>query len=259
MKAGAGSDDAADAGRIQMRAGDETMIVGCKRQQPQPAFARLVLIGVEFPCHLRSIELKRWDVNGVAPNQNGFAAGRNTKAAVSRFMAMSADNVDMCPDTVSGFEGFRHAVKSFEPRFGAKKAEFFPGNEQARQARESVAAVGKHKTMDVVEMRVGEADGTDSSCIDASFVQRLGKSAHGGMPGVRGAGIDQDDPVSIVNREGIDGKPELTTNQRDLLRQFIAKWLVAALPKPSDRHVDIAIAQGGDAQVTKIVGLIKVA
>lgn len=241
-----------------MRAGNETMFVGCKRQQPQPAFARLVLIGVEFPRHLRSIELKRWDVNGVAPNQNAFAAARNAKAAMSRFMAMSVDNVDMCPDTVSGFEGFCHAVKSFEPRFGAKKGEFFPGNEQARQARESVAAVGKHKTMDVVEMRVGEADGTDSSDIDASFVQRLGKSAHGGMPGVRGAGIDQDDPVSIVNREGIDGKPELTSNQRDLLRQFIAKWL-AALPKPSDRHVDIAIAQGGDAQVTKIVGLIKVA
>ncbi|WP_292183826.1 hypothetical protein [Mesorhizobium sp.] len=51
----------------------------------------------------------------------------------------------------------------------------------------------------------------------------------------------------------------MTTDQRDLFRQFIAKWLVAALPKPSDRHVDIAIAQGSDAQVTKIVGRMKVA
>lgn len=189
-KAGVGSDDAANAGRIQMRAGNETMIVGCKRQQPQPAFARPVLIGIEFPRHLRSIELKRWDVNRVAPNQNAFAAARNTKAAVSRFMAMSVDNVDMRPDTVSGFKWFRHAVKSFKPRFGAKKAEFFPRNKQARQAREGVPAVGKHKTMDVVEMRMGEVDGADSPGIDASFVQRLGKSAHGGMPGIRGAGVD---------------------------------------------------------------------
>ena len=99
-------------------------------------------------------------------------------------MTMSADNVDMCPEMVSGFEWLRHAVKSFEPRFGAKKAEFFPGNEQARQARESVAAVSEHKTMDVIEMRMGEADGADFFDIDAGFVQRLGKPAHGRVPGI---------------------------------------------------------------------------
>ncbi|UDL88807.1 hypothetical protein LGH82_27425 [Mesorhizobium sp. PAMC28654] len=71
------------------------------------------------------------------------------------------------------------------------------------------------------------------------------------------ASIDQDDLISIVNREGIDGESELTANQWDLFRQFVAKWLVVALAKPSDRHVDIAIAQGSDAQVTKSVGRMK--
>ena len=102
-----------------MRAGNEVMIVRRKGQQPQPALARLVLIRVELPCHLRPIELKRWDVNGVAPDQNGLAAARSAKAAVTHFMAVSADNVDMCPETVFGLERLRHVVKSLEPRFGA--------------------------------------------------------------------------------------------------------------------------------------------
>jgi hypothetical protein len=174
-------------------------------------------------------------------------------------MAMSADNVDMCPETVSGLERLRHVVKSLEPRHGMEEAELLPGNEQVRQARERVPAVGKHEAMDVVEMRMGEADGTDFSDIDAGFAQRLGKPAHGGVPGIRGAGIDQDDLASIVNREGVDGEPELTAKQRDLWRQVIIKWLAAVLPKPPDRHVDISIAQGGDAQVTKSIGLIKFA
>lgn len=242
-----------------MRAGNETMIVRRKRQQPQPALSCLVLIVVELPRHLRPVELKRWDVNGIAPDQNALAAARNAKAAVTHFMAMSADNVHMCPETVSGFEWSCHVVKPFEPRFGAKQAEFPPGNEQARQARESISTIGKHKAMDVVEMRMGEADGADSSDIDAGLVHRLGKPAHGGVPCIRGASVDQHDLMSIVDREGIDGEPELTTNQRDLFRQFVAKWLVAVLPKPPDRHVDIAIAQGGDAQVTKNVGRMKFA
>lgn len=242
-----------------MRAGNEMIVLRRKRQQPQPALVRLVLIGVEFPRHLRPIELKRWDVNGIAPDQNAFAAARNAKAAVTHFMAMSADNVDMCPEMVFGFEWLRHVVKSLKPRFGAKKAEFFPGNEQTRQARESVPAISKYKTMDVIEMRMGEADGADFFDIDAGLVQRLGKPAHGGVPGIRGAGIDQRYLIAIVNREGVDGEPELTAKQGDLFRQVIAKWHVAVLPKPPDRHVDIAIAQRGDAQVTKGVGLIKVA
>lgn len=242
-----------------MRARNETMIVRRKRQQPQPALARLVLIVVELPRHLRPIELKRWDVNGIAPDQNALAAARNAKAAVTDLVAMRADNVNMGIEAVFGFEWLRHAMKPFEPRFGAKQAEFLPGNEQARQVWESIPAVGKHKAMDVVEMRMGEADGADSSDIDAGFVQRLGKPAHGGVPGIRGAGIDQSYLMSIVDREGIDGKPELTTNQRDLFRQFVVKWLVAVLPEPSGRHVDIAIAQGGDAQVTQSVGRSKFA
>ncbi|WP_287276199.1 hypothetical protein [Mesorhizobium sp.] len=128
-----------------MRAGNETMIVRRKGQQPQPALARLVLIVVELPRHLRPIELKRWDVNGIAPDQNALAAARNAKAAVTHFMAMSADNVHMCPETVPGFEWLRHAMKPFELRFGAKQAEFLPRNEQARQVWESIPAVGKHK------------------------------------------------------------------------------------------------------------------
>lgn len=167
-----------------MRAGNETMIVRRKRQQPQPALVRLVPIPIEFPRHLGPIELKRWDVNGIAPDQNVFAAARNAKAAVAHFMAMSADNFDMCPKMVSGFEWLRHAVKSFKPRFGAKQAEFFARNEQAGQARERVPAVSKHKAMDVVEMRMGEADGADFFDIDTGFVQRLGKPAHGGVPGI---------------------------------------------------------------------------
>lgn len=242
-----------------MRAGNEALIVGRKRQQPQPALARLVLILIELPRHLRPVELKRWDVDGVAPDQNVFAAARNAKAAVTDLVAMSADNVDMGSETVSGFERLRHLVKSLEPRFGAEEAEFLPGNEQARQARESVPAVGKHKAMDVVEMRMGEADGADFFDIDAGFVQRLGKPAHGRVPGIRGAGIDEYYLIPIVDREGVDGEPELTANQRELWRQVIAKWFVAALPKPSDRHVDIAIAQGGDAQVAKSVGGMKFA
>lgn len=242
-----------------MRAGNETVIVRRKRQQPQPALARLVLIRVELPRHLGPIELQRWDVNGIAPDQDAFAAARSAKAAVTHFMAVSADDVDMCPETVSSLEWFRHVVKPFQPRFGAEEVEFLSGNEQARQARESVPAVGKHQTLDVVEMRMGEADDADSSGIDAGLVQRLGKPAHGRMPGIRGTSIDQDHFMSIVNREGVDGKPELAADQSDLLRQVIAKWLVAVLPKPPYRHVDIAIAQGSDAQVTKSVGLIKFA
>jgi hypothetical protein len=242
-----------------MSACSEMIIVSCKRQQPQPALTRLFLIRIEFPRHFRPIELKRWNVNGVAPDQDALAAARNAKAAVPHFMAMCADDVDMCPGTVSRFEWFGHVVKSSKPRFGAKQAEFLPGNEQARQARETVPAISKHKTMDMVEMRMGEAYGADTSDINAGFVQRLGKPAHGRVPGIRSASIDQDDLISIVNREGIDGEPELTANQWDLFRQFIAKWLVAALAKPSDRHVDIAIAQGSDAQVTKSVGRMKFA
>ena len=41
-KAAAGSDDTANAGRIQMRAGNEMIVVRRKRQQPQPALVRLV-------------------------------------------------------------------------------------------------------------------------------------------------------------------------------------------------------------------------
>ncbi len=242
-----------------MRAGNEVMIVRRKGQQPQPALARLVLIRVELPCHLRPIELKRWDVNGVAPDQNGLAAARSAKAAVTHFMAVSADNVDMCPETVFGLEWFRHVVKSLEPRFGAEQGELLPGNEQARQARESVPAVGKHETLDVVEMSMGEAHGADSFDIDAGFVQRLGKPAHGRVPGICSTSIDQDDLMPIVNREGVDGESELTANQSDLFRQVVAKRLVAALPEPPDRHVDIAVAQGGDAQVTKSVGGMKFA
>lgn len=237
-----------------MRAGNETVVLRRKRQQLQPALARLILIRIEFPRHLGPIELKRRDVNGVAPDQDAFAAARSAKAAVTHFMAVSVDNVHMCSETVSGLEGFRHVVKSLQPCFGAEEAEFLPGNEQARQARESVPAVGKHKTLDVVEMRVGEADGADSSDIYAGFVQRLGKPAHGRVPGIRSACVDEFYFLPIVNREGVDGEPELTTNQRDLFRQFIAKWLVAVLSEPPDRHIDIAIAQGGDAQVTKSVG-----
>nr|WP_246686788.1 hypothetical protein [Mesorhizobium sp. B2-4-19] len=126
-----------------MRAGNEVMIVGRKRQQPQPARARLVLIRVVLPRHLGPIELQRWDVNGIAPDQNAFAAARAAKAAVTHFMAMSTDNVDMCSETVSGLEWFRHVVKSLKPRFRAEEVEFLPGNEQARQARKSVPAIGK--------------------------------------------------------------------------------------------------------------------
>jgi len=154
---------------------------------------------------------------------------------------------------------FDAVVKSLEPRHGMEEAELLPGNEQVRQARERVPAVGKHEAMDVVEMRMGEADGVDASDIDTGLVQRLGKPAHGRVPGIRSAGIDQCYLMSIVNREGVDGKPELAANQRDLFGQLIAKRLVAALPKPPDRHVDVAIAQGGDAQVTKSVGPIKFA
>lgn len=87
-----------------MRACNEMIVVRCECQQPQSAFARLVLILIELPGHFRSVELKRWNVNGVSPNQEAFAAARNAKAAVTYFMAISANSFNMCLETFSGFE-----------------------------------------------------------------------------------------------------------------------------------------------------------
>ena len=87
-----------------MRARNEMIVVRCECQHPQSAFACLVLILIELPRHFRSAELKRWNVNGVSPNQEVFAAARNANAAVTHFMAMSTTRFNMCPETFSGFE-----------------------------------------------------------------------------------------------------------------------------------------------------------
>ena len=87
-----------------MRTCNEMVVICRKRQNPQPAFARLLLIRIEFPRHFRSAELKRGNVNGVSPNQDAFAAARNAKATVPDFMAMSADRFDICAYTFAGFE-----------------------------------------------------------------------------------------------------------------------------------------------------------
>jgi hypothetical protein len=87
-----------------MRARNEMIVVRCECQHPQSAFACLVLILIELPRHFRVVELKRWNVNGVSPNQEAFAAARNAKAAVTHFMAMSANGFNMCLEAFSGFE-----------------------------------------------------------------------------------------------------------------------------------------------------------
>lgn len=75
-------------------------------------------------------------------------------------------------------------MKAFEPRNGTKEVKFLLRNQQTRHPGKSLSTVSKHKTMDMVEMSMGEHDGADSFGLDASFNQRLRKAAHGGMPGI---------------------------------------------------------------------------
>ena len=101
-------------------------------------------------------------------------------------------------------------MKAFEPRLGTKEIKFLLRNQQTRHPGKSLSTVSKHKTMDMVEMSMGEHHGADSFGLDASFDQRLGKATHGRMPSIRRTSIDQGYRASIVNCECIDGKPELS-------------------------------------------------
>ena len=53
--------------------------------------ARLVLVGVELPGHLRPGELDRRDMHDIAPDQQGFAGARDFERGVADLMANRPD------------------------------------------------------------------------------------------------------------------------------------------------------------------------
>ena len=114
-------------------------------------------------------------MHNVAPNQNAFTSACDAEARVSGFMARSSDCFDVGANSQPGVERFCTLMKTFEPRLGAEHVELFLGDEEARQLRKCVIALGKDKSVDMVEVRVGEGNRPDSADSNVRFAQRLWK------------------------------------------------------------------------------------
>ncbi|WP_245523983.1 hypothetical protein, partial [Mesorhizobium sp. M2D.F.Ca.ET.223.01.1.1] len=78
-----------------MRSGNAPGVVGGKRQDAQPGCPSLLLVGVKFPGDLRPLELERRHMDEVAPDQQCFAAARDSKACVTDFVARRRDSLDI--------------------------------------------------------------------------------------------------------------------------------------------------------------------
>src|ERR1044072_4844918 len=111
----------------------------------------------------------------VSPNQNGFSFACDAEACVSDFMAGGGYSFSIGVNSLPGLECFCAFVKTLEPRLGAEHVEFFPGDEQTRQLRESVVAIRKDQPVDMVDVRVGEGDRPHSVNGDVRLTQRLRK------------------------------------------------------------------------------------
>lgn len=78
-------------------------------------------------------------------------------------------------NTLPGLECFCAFMKALEPRLRAEHVELFLGYEQARQLRESILAVGKDQSVDMVDVRMGEGNRPNPVGGDVRFTQRFRK------------------------------------------------------------------------------------
>ena len=114
-------------------------------------------------------------MHDVAPNQNGFTFACDAEACVSDFMAGGSYSFNIGAKSLPALECFCAFVKTLQPRLGAEPVELFPGDEQARQLRECVVAIGKDQPVDMVEVRVGEGNRPNPVDSDVGFAERLRK------------------------------------------------------------------------------------
>ena len=114
-------------------------------------------------------------MHNVAPNQNGFTFACDAEACVSDFMAGGGYSFNIGANSLPGLECFCAFVKTLEPRLSAEHVEFLPGDEQARQLRKCILAIGKDQPVNMVEVRVGEGNRPNPVDSDVRFAERLRK------------------------------------------------------------------------------------
>jgi hypothetical protein len=169
------SGNASDARRVKVGSCNVAKIVGGQGHDPEPAPPCLVLIAIELPGDLWTLELYWRYVQNVTPNENGFAGTRDAEACVSDFMAGSADSFNVGANLLAVLDSFCPFVKAPEPFLAMEQLKLFLGNKEARQLRECIVSIWQDQPIDMVDVSVGASNRPNPVRSNFRFTQCLRK------------------------------------------------------------------------------------